>query len=97
MPIKNITDVKKDILRTRFHRKDTVMIRFVWLSDFTFKTIANFNDSDWFLYASCKKRPSTFSSQTEFDTVATQFPAKNLTWELYRMMYKAEAEYESGE
>ena len=97
MSIKNITDFKKDILRTDIHPKDTVMIRFVWLSDFTFKTIVNFNDSDWFLYGACKKYPSTFSSQTEFDTVATRLPAKNLTWELYRMMYKAEAEYESGE
>lgn len=79
-----------------------MMMPFVWLSDMTFYKIAHFNSDDWFLYGACKEyeyndMPEPMMlTQEQFDTVAKNNPSNKLTYELYRTMYKADAEYKEG-
>jgi len=97
--LNHLTGNKKFLLNRMLPHDRFGMLPFVWLSDRTFTVIALFNGDDWFLYGACKEyeyndmpEPKMLT-QEQFDTVAEDNPSKNLTYELYMTMYKAEAEY----
>lgn len=101
--LRHLSDNKKFLLGRMMPHDRFGMLPFVWLSEGAFTVIALFKGNDWFLYGACKEyeyndmpEPKMLT-QAQFDTVAKDNPSKNLTWELYRMMYKAEAEYKDGE
>ena len=99
--LKHITRNKMFLMSRMMPHERAGMMPFVWLSEGTFTVIALFKGDDWFLYGACKEyeyndMPEPMMlTQEQFDTVAEDNPSKNLTYELYRMMYKADKEYKN--